>query len=183
MTNFLTFFGAILGSGAIAAIVGFALNARKDQAQFMRGKAEELYIAADQFHKMVSGHYLRAYSLIKEEISWDDFNDLTIKNAKTEDAEASRRVNMLFDIYFPNLVPSFKRYLERRDKLAEILSMHKRMYKNGQNGRGLLRRFDEAMQALISEAHALKEAVVSEARHRANIDQVWFWKRLSRRVD
>ncbi len=67
-----TTIATILMSGVIATIATYRLNTNRDHIFFMRQKAEELYLAAGQYDKILSGYVLTNYPLFKNKITYDE---------------------------------------------------------------------------------------------------------------
>ena len=176
MSYIIAFVGILL-SGVVATLVTYRLNTTKEHVFFMRRKTEELYLAVEGFDRSLSTYFLAAYPLVKGEISWNDFHDLSIKNDDRRDAEASLQVLMLIDIYFPDIKPIFDKYLEQRDTLGRILSEHKRAYKAGTVSREFFEPFHRAMLDLASRSKELKHAALAEARKFASADRLWPWNK------
>ena len=175
--NLATALITIVMSGVVAAVVTYHLNTTKEHVFFMRKKAEELYLAAESFDRSLSSYFIGGYPLVKGEISWNDFNDLAIKNADKVDEDASLQVLMLIDIYFPKLQPIFGKYLEQRTALHRVLNEHKRAYKTGSVGEEFFKPFDLAMRDLSTRAKELKAAIIVEAQEFTAKNQLWPWKR------
>jgi hypothetical protein len=166
----------VVMSGVVAAVVTYRLNTTKEHVFFMRKKGEELYLAAETFDRSLSSYFLPGYSVVKGEISWNEFLDLTIENANKSDNEASRQVLMLVDIYFPQLQPAFDKYLEQRTTLNGILHEHKRAFKAGTVGTEFFKPFHQAMGELDVRAKEFKQAMIIEIRKFATSGPLWSWK-------
>jgi hypothetical protein len=166
----------ILMSGVVATLATYYLNTTKEQTFYMRRKAEELYLAFELYDRSLSGYYLPAYGLVKGKISWNDFNNLVIKNADEKQREASRQVIMLVDIYFPNVRGFFEQYSKQRDTLNSILSDHKRAYEAGDAATKFFKPFHDAMGRLCHSGEEVKSAIIVEGRRFANNDQLWPWR-------
>jgi hypothetical protein len=165
-------FLTILMSGVVAAVVTYRLNTTREHVFFMRKKAEELYLAVDQYDRVLSSHFLPGYSLIKGELDWNQFNDLAIKHADKSHVDASLQMMMLIQIYFPNIQPFLDKYSEQREALNSILWAHKREFKRGRDGTKFLKPFDDAMKKLILASDNLKKAIIAEARTFAVTDML-----------
>jgi len=72
--------GTILASGVTSAVVTYRLNRRKERFEFLRGKAETLYLAVDQFVKVLGMHALTYYPVLKGEMDWNQMLDLQISS-------------------------------------------------------------------------------------------------------
>jgi hypothetical protein len=175
MSYTLTLTGILMG-GVVATIATYYLNTNKEQIFFMRRKAEELYLAFEFYDRSLSGYYISAYALVKGELSWDQFNELMIKNADEKQQEASRQVVMLMDIYFPNVRRAFEIYCERRDALNSVLSQHKRAYKAGTASTQFFKPFHDAIQRMVDSATDVKQAIIAEGRNYAFSNRFWPWR-------
>lgn len=158
-------------SGVVGVLLTYYLTTRGEHDVFMRSKTEELYVAVEVFDRAVAGHFLPGYTLLKGQMSWNDFNDMTIKNYSDSDRDASIRVQMLIDIYFSGVQQKFIAYIGQRDTLNKILSRHKKAYKAGEHDESLLPEFHSAMKELDRRSKSLKSEVIAEARRCANVKQ------------
>jgi len=120
----------ILFSGLLATIVTHYLATSHQEKQFRRQKLEELYFSMDGFCTFfVSFH---SY--------WPDVMDgkipyMAALNAQIEAGSDKKNeryhqtAEMLLNIYFPALLPSFDAIMARRDSVNKILGAFQKQYK------------------------------------------------------
>ena len=91
----------VISSGIGAGIVTFALNFWKGERDFWRAKLETLYLAVHQYTK---DEVLAALALKGSLESLDELRQLDEKKLEHFD-----QLTVTIDLYFPKLIPSFKR--------------------------------------------------------------------------
>lgn len=122
--------GTIVASGVTSAIVTYRLNRRKERFEFLRGKAETLYLAVDQFVKDLINHALVFYPVLKGEMDWNQMLDLQIENgSKLSKHEGAEVMEMLVELYFPTVRPALAELFKARDDFTSITHAMKRDYK------------------------------------------------------
>ncbi|MFQ5757932.1 MAG: hypothetical protein ACE5H7_17805 [Acidiferrobacterales bacterium] len=167
----------IAASGVLAAVVAYRLNATKEHVFFMRQKAEALYLAIERYDRTLGSHFVPYYSVIKNEITYNELLDLQIKDrgsAGSDSASALDAAIMLINVYFPNLKPHLDRYTTARECINKILADHKRAYKQGDtDGAPWFNPFHEAVQELDRVAAEFKQAVIAEAGKLAPAERLW----------
>ena len=130
----------ILGSGFGAGVMTFILNSLKADRDFRRAKLEELYAG------------VHGYMVDLPVIS---FRQRTGKPVTEEEMEALNenvgRIDMLVNLYFPELLPVLKQFRAAERSLSE------QDYRSGQPG-------EEDVLVVIEEGMKLEAAVVSIAR-------------------
>lgn len=121
--------GTILASGITSAVVTSWLNRRKDQAEFMRTKAEALYLAADEYGRTLATQAITYYPVIKGEISWNQMLDIQIKNgSQKREHGGSELMTMLLEIYFPSVRQCLKNVFSSRDNFNNFITSMKQSY-------------------------------------------------------
>jgi hypothetical protein len=160
-----------LTGGVVAAFVTYRLNATKEHVFHMRRKAEELFLSFDEFDKQVGMHFIGYYPLLRGQIDYEQLLDMQIKEDKNK-GEAAANFKMLSSIYFPQLGAEVSAYDGVRTALHELLGEHKRAYKNG-DGSGYFPRFHAALGEHQKKSHALRIAIIAEARCLTGIDSLW----------
>ena len=119
----------ILASGVTSSVVTYRLNRRKDQLEFMRTKAEALYLAADEYGDILGSHSLTYYPVIKGEIDWNQMLDLQIESgSERREHGGAKMMTMLVDIYFPTVRPALAQVFETRTGFNSFTHRMKRTY-------------------------------------------------------
>ncbi len=167
----------IIGSGVVAAAVTYLLNSNKEQVFFMRKKAEDLFICADQFATDFVSSHMMAFPLFKGEIKYNDFLDHYISDGKSREGssgKSARDMNMLTQIYFVQLMPLLQEWEKRRAIVNKVMQDHKREYKRG--GTDPAEDVPRLQAALMHEgkaAEAFIAGVVAEGQKLAASDVLW----------
>ncbi len=170
LISFLT----ILLSGVTSSVVTYQLNFRKDQTIFLRGKAEQLFLAADEFEKEISSHLISYFPLLDGRIDYNQMLDLQIEQGSKPRAHGgAQTLEMLVEIYFPTTRGALAQLWNCRDMLNSLEHEIKRIYvAEGDATRPDLKTKILAASAAISEANkALKAAIIEAARRHAGINQ------------
>lgn len=110
---------------------------------------EELYLLINKYCDTLVMHWLPYMKVMKQQISYNDALDLTISRDKND--INYYRIEMLINYYIHSIKPNFQIILDARERVNEILQIHKSEYKNGILDGS---RFIEAIQnetGLISE--------------------------------
>lgn len=159
--------GTILASGVTSTIVTYRLNRRKERFEFLRGKAETLYLAVDQFVKLLSIHALSYYPVLKGDIDWNQMLDLQIASgSKPGRHEGADVMEMLVALYFLSVRPALADLLKARDGFNAITHEMKRDYK--QYGRIPAdrhgQRFQQAVDLINAKGDILKKTTIAAAR-------------------
>lgn len=167
----------IMTSSVVAAVVTYFLNATKEHVFFMRQKAESLYLSVERHHRSLSSHYIIAYPVLKNEISYNEYLDLQNTNlirTNKDSADALDMATMLINVYFSDLTIHLNGYAAARGNINEILSAHKLACKRGDTDGGRwFKQFHEAVNELDHTAKAFKQAILSEAVKLALAAQLW----------
>lgn len=174
MSFLIPLLGSLLGGGLVATIVTHYLSFSKEQIFFMRKKAEELYVAFERFDRSLTSYFLPAYDLLKGKITENQFQDIAVKNSNTAIADASIQMQMIIDVYFPLLKDSFEKYSKVREELNALIpttgsSAFDAIFKEER-----LKRFDDAMGKLDTQANILKQAIIMQAQKFTAPSRSWF---------
>ena len=178
MIEFAKAFPAALYSGILGALIAMIsvyltnksnihilklqleLERKTKEAEFMRDKLEELYLLHEAWMNALSTSYLPFLSVMKGEITYDQALDLFIENNKTPQANF-KRLQMLVDLYFPEIKPAFTQLSAARVGANKIKAEHKREYKRGNiDGFAYVAPFIEAQKKLASESLTMKEQII-----------------------
>ena len=158
----------ILASGVTSTIVTYRLNRSKDQFVFMREKAEALYLAADEYGKMLGGYTLNFLAVAESRLDWNQMQDLQNAHmAKERKHGGAEMMTMLVELYYPTLKPKLDALAEARKDFNKSTFEAKRAYRaNGSlepkqwmpvimaKGDAIDRAVREFEQGIIAAAHA-----------------------------
>lgn len=136
---------------------------RKTQKNTLhREKLEELYVLAIKYKKLLGSNCLPYLDVMEGRLNYNQALDITIENGINE-ANDFDRLQMLIDIYFPKLVKPFENLLVARDKLNEILGLHKKEYKQGNiDGRKFVKPTIAALDLIDKAGDKLKNEIIAQ---------------------
>lgn len=138
-------------------------KAKNDEAVLVRERMEELYVLLSNWINVFFGDYLNLTLVIKGELSYDEYLDITIKDGKSRKFDFNR-IEMLFDIYAPTLKADFDNMLSIRSKVNEIRRLHKRAYQEGGDGERYLNDFTKQQMELEKACEQLELKVAEHVR-------------------
>jgi hypothetical protein len=149
----------VLASGVVSGVVTHRLNRNKEQTYFMRKKAEDLYLAADEFGRQMAIHMTGFLPLIDGRIDYNQMLDNQIRNPPKKDHGGAETMEMLTRIYFPEIEPQLTELFTARTEFNKVTSAHKDAYRAEEaeldDWRPLfvsaIRRFDAAEKALKAQ--------------------------------
>jgi hypothetical protein len=115
----------------LGAIIGFIASITKDyfvektkrkykEIELKREKAEELYLLLTEWSKVLFLQKQHLVYVMKKEISYREYQDYIIKNFGDNTKFDFKRIDMLINIYFKNLLPFYNKVLEKRDLVNKI---------------------------------------------------------------
>lgn len=101
-----------LSSGALGALVTYTFNYKKERSQYLRQKAEELYMAVHHFERWVTADVII-------DLTGRNDNNSSVDDAShvAAAAQSYRNVTAIAEVYFPHLVPLVNAVLDARDQL------------------------------------------------------------------
>lgn len=100
------------------------------EEEIIRERLEELYVIANKYLGTLVGHYLPFRMVMYGELTFNQALDINIEMGSKTDYE-SHRVEMLIELYFPDIKPEFNRMMEIREKLNDLVDSYKQQYKTG----------------------------------------------------
>ena len=156
----------IFGSGVVSATVTYRLNAGQKEREFKRQKLEECYRAFHHFILSLSSSSILTLDAMAGKITYDQANELVIKNFKPEDKEYPLNAELLVRLYFSSLQPQLDALHKTRDELSKIRGVFKAAYQ--QSGpqadyREYKTKFLEVFKRLDTNENDLKSAICSLA--------------------
>jgi len=148
----------ILCSGVISAIVAHKLATGQAEREFRRKKLEELYFAVHTYCGKLFSTNMVWPQVMRGEITYNDANDLIIKNHDKED-KSHDTAQMLINIYFPKLRPHLTAIMQRRDRISQIRSEFKKSYERQENCDCYIKPFWEALSGIDQDEKAMTDAL------------------------
>ena len=168
---------AIATSGAFSALVTYQLNRSKEQTFFMRKKAEELYLAADEFGREFGKNVVIFQSVLENRLTYNQMLDLEGENAPKKERGGAETMEMISRIYFPHLERELSEMFAARDEYAGLRSQHNVVYKAGkEDGTPWLGRFRGLVRRVSAADKAFKAAIIREARRHASTGLTIPWR-------
>jgi hypothetical protein len=120
---------SILGSGVVSAFVAQKLINSRTEKDFKRKKLEELFLAIDKFCVSLSMAHFAWTRVAKGELTYNEALDLIINLDKKEYSGVFQTAQMLTILYFPEMLPAFKKILDIRARLTALQFEFKTIYK------------------------------------------------------
>lgn len=164
----------IVGSGVVSSVVTYKLNRNKEQILFLRGKAEDLFLAADEYEKTLGGLLVTYFPLLDGRIDYNQMLDLQIsQGSKPRERGGAETMEMLVEVYFPTTRAALVELWTAREKLNELTHRIKQTYQaEGHVTHPELKAEILEISATVTEAlKALKGAIVIAARKTAGVRQ------------
>jgi hypothetical protein len=172
-TAYAALFGALLS--ASIAFVGVYLTHRGNtnrlllqlyherdlrSEELLRDKLEELYLLLDKWLEALSLHFLPYFKVMQGRITYNDVLDLTIREGQNRDHDFAR-LEVLVDLYFPSLRPSYNDITAARDQANDVLAEHKREYLRGQTmATEYIKPLNDALAHLDGSGEQMKHRIV-----------------------
>ncbi|MDB5375884.1 MAG: hypothetical protein JWR00_330 [Rubritepida sp.] len=169
-------------SGVVSSIVTFRLGKSKEQQAFMRAKAEQLYLATDEYGKAFSGLFIGHLQLMNGRIDYNQMLDMQIADGqKDRKYGGAETMTMLVEIYFPNARAALAQVWKTRDTISTVTAQIKRYYQEAGDASDpeLKARFVTAVGAVDQAIKALQIEIIRAARHHAGEREgLPFWRRI-----
>ncbi|MGA2444752.1 MAG: hypothetical protein ABSG50_04880 [Opitutaceae bacterium] len=139
----------IIGSGVVSAVVTYRLNASHSEREFKRGKAEELYMAADNFYKFLFASYA---VWLQAMLGNCDYSTAFSEEGKilSKMEGLGQRLEMLASLYFQSLVPEIKQL----DALKSSLSQVRRDFERAREAKQNTQAYAPQLKKLLSDLEA-----------------------------
>jgi hypothetical protein len=148
----------ILCSGVVSAVITHKLSAGLAEKEFRRKKLEELYFALHTYCGKLFSTNMVWPRVMRGEITYNDANDLIIKNHDKED-KSHDVAQMLVNIYFPQLRPQLEAIIQRRDRINQIRSAFKKAYERQENCDRFIKPFWDELSGIDSDEKAMTNAL------------------------
>jgi hypothetical protein len=164
----------VLASGVTSSWVTYRLSRNHNQTIFLREKAEQLYLSADEFRKSFSGQIFTYFPLLEGRIDYNQMLDLQIaQGSETKRREGAETMTMIVEIYFPSIRPALADVWKARDAYGSITNEIKRAWqRDGDVSDGDWKaKFTVAAQNIDQRIQNLQTEIVAAARIHAGVKQ------------
>ncbi len=167
-------FTTVLASGVTSSIVTYRLNRNRSQVIFLREKAEQLYLSADEFGKAFGSQMLTYFPLLDGKIDFNGMLDMQIEQGSApRKYGGAETMTMLVEIYFPSVRPALEEVWKARTGFNQVTADIKRAWeRTGDVTHGDWRaRFLSATQVIDNSINKLQREIVIAARTHAGVKQ------------
>ncbi len=138
------------------------------EREFIRERLEELYILMEHWVSGLITLYLPYLSATSGKLPLNKVLEMNIENMDKSKSDF-KRLQMIMDLYFPDVKPAFNRLLEERDKANKLLRAFENEYKGENAGESeYLTPFMNAYSMVGKEAELVKERIVTQAKRYNN---------------
>ena len=138
------------------------------EKEIMRARLEELYILMEHWASSLINIYLPYISAMNGKLPLTKVLEMNLEYMEKSKSDF-KRLQMIMDLYFPDVKPAFNKLLEERDKANKIVSAfeHSCDDRNTENI-NYLPTFMEAYKSVGREAAIVKEHIVGQAKRYNN---------------
>ncbi len=163
----------VLASGVASSIVTYKLNRSKEQTVFLREKAEQLYLAADEFGKAFGSQMITYFPLLEGRIDYNQMLDMQISDGATPKNFGPATMEMLVEIYFPSVRPALQNVWKKREAYNKVTAVIKSVWKEFGTlaHENLLPTYKAASLEMDAAIENLKKEIVLAARAHAGVEQ------------
>lgn len=159
----LTMISTVLMSGALAAIVTFRLNARRDDRLIRQERLEQLYEAFFEVKRRLASYWVPYLAVMNDRISYDKALEITVEEKEYEPLPIAR-MEMLATMYHPVLLPLVEELLEIRDQGNTVIHLHKEEYRRvGSHRSTAVQMMEELSNRLTDLEETFRRAVRVQA--------------------
>jgi hypothetical protein len=148
----------ILCSGVVSAVVTHKLSTGRAEREFRRKKLEELFFAVHTYCTKLFSRNIVWPQVMRGKISYDDANGLIIQNHDKQD-KSHDVMEMLVNIYFPELRPHLLGILNRRDQINTIYGEFTKSYKRQENCECYIQPFLDELSAIDTDEKAMTNSI------------------------
>ena len=174
LTALVTLLAAVVG-GAVAFVAALLTNranagsakaAREHETalrtqDLIRSRGEELYTLLQGWRNRLHGYYIVKLSVMSGKLTYNQGLDLEIADGRGAADRQHLRIEMLIDVYFPEVRQDYDQMITHRDAASIVISEHKEKYRVGQiDGKSFAPRLIEELERLDLAAEELNEKLV-----------------------
>lgn len=135
----------------------------KKQIQLKREKLDNLYILLTNWRNMFFSYTMNISLIMEGKINYNEHLDRVIKGDFNDNIDF-QRLEMIVNIYIPELLPNFNNVLELREKIMNVRDQHKKDYSSGKvNGEKYISPLMDAYSNFDSEIEKLRANIAKLA--------------------
>ena len=136
----------------------------KKRQELLRDRGEELYEIVDLWTGGIFGHFLTRLSVMHGKLTYNQALDIDAKSMEKR-ALKFGRIEMLVDVYLPELRADYDTVISLRDAANKIVTSHKFAYERGESdGRSFIKPFTEAQIAMEQFVKSFKASIAERVR-------------------
>lgn len=135
---------AFLGSSIATAWVAHHLTIQRVREELLRSKLEELFLAISGFSTQMNAAIIAYHGAMVGKITYDQANDLS--NRTDISPRYFEKIQMMINLYFPELLDTFNSLLAARDKVATVRDAFKQAYVQGRGSPEFAKQYSDASQ-------------------------------------
>jgi hypothetical protein len=146
LTGAVALLGVLLSNGSTYRRLKLEnqISEHRNRLEIKRARGEELYGLIHNWINIIGSRYLSLMRVMKEEYSYNDHLGLELKRHEKIKFDFGR-IEMLIDVYFPEVRKFYDDAVESRTKINKIATEHEMEYKKGYtDGRRFIPNFIEA---------------------------------------
>jgi len=138
---------------------------RKRKQDLLRGRGEELYELIDKWSTALFSYYMALPLVLQGTLSYNELLDFQIKQSEKGVDGNFARIEMLIDVYFPEVRSAYDDLIKGRDKINAIVLEHKRASQAGMvDSTVLAEQFNQRQSEVLQAAKKLKAQVLERIR-------------------
>ena len=131
-----------------------------NRERIRRERGEELYVLSEKYFTWLVSDYLPYLRVMQNELTYNEALDLTLASDNS-DRPDFQRLEMLVDLYFPDLTKPLQAVFSPRDQANKLLAIHKTAYKQGEtDGRKYIRTMNDILAELQQATAEFREQAV-----------------------
>ena len=135
------------------------MEASRRRIDLHRDRGEELYMVVDKWLTGFGMNGISLISVMRGKISYNQYLDIRLNPDNKPDYDFTR-VEMIIDVYFPQVRPFYDQVTEARAVANEISAAHKREYEVGNtDGQAFINPFIEAQENFAAAGERLKDQI------------------------
>jgi hypothetical protein len=145
--------------------VQLAHDTGKSREELIRDRGEELYELTDKWGNQILIHYINRLRVMQGKLTFNQSLDLDIQHMQGSEVNFGR-IEMLIDVYFPNLRSQYDSVITCRSRANEIMYEHKLAYEEGGNeGAAFIKPFVTAQFEMEVAVKSLKSLIIEQLRY------------------
>jgi hypothetical protein len=133
------------------------------QKQLMREKLEELYLLFKEWHLNIEMIYINYTSSMKGDIDYKTLLDIEVERGNKNTLDFNR-IEMLIDLYFPNIKPTYAMVIAARTKANYFMLVYGNQCQEGNtDGKKFVDPFLKAQDKFSQEAERVIKLIAEQA--------------------